>query len=79
LYDAAQRLDPQIRGESDLARAHGQSPQTVKNWESRATGVRAGGASKAQQALGISSTCILEGSLPMFVGGERPSQTQPAG
>lgn len=79
LYDAAQRLDPPIRGQSELARAVGQSPQTVKNWESRTTGVSAAGASKAQQALGISSTWILEGSLPMFVGGERPSQSQPAG
>ncbi|WP_426806430.1 hypothetical protein, partial [Stenotrophomonas sp. SrG] len=25
------------------------------------------------------STWILEGSLPLFVGGERPSQSQPAG
>ncbi len=79
LYDAAQWLGTPISGQSELARALGQSPQTVKNWESRATGVSAAGASKAQQALGISSTWILEGSLPMFVGGDSPSQSQPAG
>lgn len=79
LYDAALRLDNPIRGQSELARATGQSPQTVKNWEARPTGVSAAGASKVQQALGISSTWILEGSLPMFVSGDRSGQSQPAG
>lgn len=79
LYDAAQRLESPIRGQSELARAIGQSPQTVKNWETRATGVSAGGASKAQQALGISATWILEGALPMFVGAPAPSPSQSAG
>lgn len=81
LYDAAQRLESPIRGQSELARAIGQSPQTVKNWETRSTGVSAAGASKAQQALGISSTWILEGALPMFVGvpSGSPSQSQSAG
>lgn len=79
LYDAAQRLEFPIRGQSELARAIGQSPQTVKNWETRATGVSATGASKAQQSLGISATWILEGALPMFVGSPAPSPSQSAG
>lgn len=78
LYDAASRLDPPIRGQSELARAAQQSPQTVKNWESRPTGVSAVGASKVQQLLGISSTWILEGALPMFVGAP-PAASQPTG
>ncbi|UXA66046.1 helix-turn-helix domain-containing protein [Xanthomonas prunicola] len=80
LYEAASKLQPPIRGQSDLARRLSQSPQTVKNWEARPTGVSAAGASKAQHALGISTTWILEGSLPMFVGDEtRTHQSQDAG
>jgi phage repressor protein C with HTH and peptisase S24 domain len=75
LYAAAARLEPPIRGQSALARALGQSPQTLKNWESRSTGVSAAGASKAQQELGISSTWILEAVAPMFIGG--PSSVAP--
>lgn len=78
LYDAASRLTPSIGGQSELARALQQSPQTVKNWETRPTGVSASGASKAQQLLGISSTWILEGALPMFIGAPA-SASQPAG
>lgn len=79
LYDAASRLDPPIRSQSALARAVQQSPQTVKNWESRVTGVSAAGATKVQQLLGISSTWILEGALPMFVGSPSTPLSQPAG
>ncbi|MFF2048076.1 S24 family peptidase [Stenotrophomonas bentonitica] len=69
LYAAAAQLDPPVRGQSALARALGQSPQTVKNWESRATGVSAAGAHKAQQELGVSSTWVLSAEEPMFVAG----------
>jgi len=79
LYEAAERLTPAIRGQSELARAIGQSPQVVKNWEVRPMGVSAQGASKAQQALGISSTWILEGTLPMHVGGSQLPASQSAG
>lgn len=78
LYEAASRLEPPIRGQSELARAAQQSPQTVKNWESRPTGVSAAGAAKIQQLLGISSTWILEGELPMFLGAPNRA-SQPAG
>lgn len=73
LYEAAARLPTPIRGQSALGRALGHSPQTIKNWENRPTGVSAAGASKAQQTLGISSTWILEGQEPMFIG----EQAQP--
>lgn len=76
LYAAARSLPHPVATQSELARALGQSPQTVKNWEAR--GVSAVGASKAQQALGISSTWILEGAEPMFVNGA-PVQSHPAG
>lgn len=79
LYDAAQQLTQPIGGQSELARALGQSPQTVKNWESRPTGVSAAGASKAQQSLGISATWILEGTLPMFIGSGSQPASHPAG
>lgn len=72
LYAAAAQLEPSIRGQSALARALGQSPQTLKNWENRPTGVSASGASKAQQDLGVSSTWILEALPPMFIGGPQP-------
>ncbi|WP_244477720.1 LexA family transcriptional regulator [Stenotrophomonas koreensis] len=79
LYLAAAQLNPAIRGQSALARALSQSPQTVKNWESRPTGVSASGASKAQQELGISSTWILDGDAPMFVSTRAvaPTETPP--
>lgn len=75
LYAAAAHLDTPIRGQSAVARALGQSPQTLKNWESRATGVSAAGANKAQQMLGISSTWILEAQPPMLIGGPSPVST----
>lgn len=67
LYAAAQQLTPPIRGQSAMARALGQSPQTLKNWETRSTGVSAAGANKAQQELGISSTWVMEAIPPMLI------------
>lgn len=72
-YLAAGRLAHPLRSQSELARALGQSPQTVNNWESR--GVSTKGATLAQQSLGISSTWILEGSEPIFVSPGEPSQS----
>lgn len=72
LYAAAAHLDSPIRGQSAVARALGQSPQTLKNWESRPTGVSAAGANKAQQMLGINATWILEAQAPMLIGGSGP-------
>jgi transcriptional regulator with XRE-family HTH domain len=77
LYEAAAQVDPRLRGQSELAREIGQSPQNIKNWETRKTGVSASGASQVQQRLGISANWILEGAKPMFVreGGARQSQS----
>ncbi len=72
LYAAAASLTPPITGQSALARAIGESPQNVKNWESRRTGVAKGAAARIQSALGISSTWILHGEEPMLLDG--PSQ-----
>ena len=71
LYHAASQLSPAIRGQSELARAIGQSPQTVNNWESR--GVSSRGATLCQTRLGISSTWILHAEPPLFVVGRDPS------
>ena len=65
LYEAAAALTPPVKGQSNLARRIGQSPQTVNNWETR--GVSANGATKAQKLLGISSNWIMEGAEPRYV------------
>lgn len=69
LYDAAAELTPPIKGQSALARATGHSPQTLKNWESRDSGVSALGAIDIQDRLGISSTWVMKGVKPAIVGG----------
>lgn len=75
LYAAAADLTPPIKGQSDLARAIDETPQTVNNWESRGISQRA--ANKAQRILGISATWLLSGSGPKLVGEpvSRPSQS----
>ncbi|MGH8759272.1 MAG: hypothetical protein ACREVW_07130 [Burkholderiales bacterium] len=57
-----------------MAKAIGQSSQTVKNWEDRPTGVSQGGAIKAQSLTGISATWILEGVRPALLEKGLPSQ-----
>lgn len=68
LYEAAAALPSgPITQQSDLARALIESPQTVNNWESPDRGISKGGATKAQELLGISATWVLKGKGPMLV------------
>lgn len=67
LYEAAAALDKPITGQSELARAVDETPQNIKNWETRKTGVSQGGAAKVQRKLGISSSWVLVGQLPMQI------------
>lgn len=70
LYEAALELKG-IAGQSDLARALGESPQTVKNWESR--GVSKKGLLNAQRILGCSADWLEMGLGPMVaVGSKEP-------
>lgn len=74
LYQAAQSLRG-ITGQSAVARALNESPQTVKNWETR--GVSKAGALKAEELLGIRAAWLLTGDGPMGAGFDknvRPSQ-----
>lgn len=58
LYLAAKTLSD-IAGQSAVARALNESPQTVKNWESR--GVSRAGALKAEEILGVRAAWLLTG------------------
>lgn len=58
LYAAAAELK-RVKGQSQVARLLNESPQTIKNWETR--GVSQPGAIKAQAALGVNATWLLEG------------------
>lgn len=62
LYQAAQALRD-ISGQSAVARALNESPQTVKNWETR--GVSKAGALKAEELLGIRAAWVLKGEGEM--------------
>lgn len=63
LYQAAKEA-ANITGQSALARALDESPQTVKNWESRGLSKR--GALKAQELFGVMATDLLgEGDAPL--------------
>jgi hypothetical protein len=62
LYLAAAELR-KIKGQSQIARLLNESPQTVKNWETR--GVSLPGALKAQTTLGVSAAWLLEGTGQM--------------
>lgn len=68
LYQVAGQLRD-IEGQTRLAEALNESPQTVNNWESR--GISAGGALKAQRELGCDAVWVLSGegaptvSLPL--------------
>ena len=62
LYQAAKELRG-IEGQTEVAIALGQSPQTVNNWETR--GVSKMGALKAQTVFGCSATWLLTGNGPM--------------
>ncbi|MDQ7990165.1 MAG: S24 family peptidase [Candidatus Dactylopiibacterium sp.] len=58
LYEAAKSLRD-VEGQSAVARLLGESPQTVKNWESR--GISKSGLLKAQKAIGCSAEWIASG------------------
>lgn len=63
LYLAARKLKG-IQRPADVARLLNESPQTVKNWESR--GVSHKGAIRASAALGITSAWLMDGA-PVFM------------
>lgn len=67
LYHAASILAQPIRGQSAVAAALGESPQTLNNWEAR--GVSKRGATKAQSKLGISSSWVTEAQSPVLISG----------
>ena len=73
LYEAAQALR-NISGQSAVARALNESPQTVKNWETR--GVSKAGALKAEELLGVRAAWLFTGEGSM--GGGFASNVQPA-
>jgi hypothetical protein len=54
-----------ITGQSALARALVESPQTVKNWESR--GISKGGAMKAQAVFGCNANDLLQTKAEIMV------------
>ncbi len=62
LYEAAKTLKG-ITGKSALARTINESPQTVKNWETR--GVSKPGLLKAQKSIGCSAEWVETGEGPM--------------
>lgn len=57
LYEIAANHRDKVKGQSALARALNESPQTVKNWETR--GISKGGAIKAQATFGCDATELL--------------------
>jgi phage repressor protein C with HTH and peptisase S24 domain len=73
LYRAAKELR-QIEGQSNIARALNESPQTVRNWEIR--GVSRGGAMKAQDVFGCHANWILNAAGSMALIPE-PSSNAP--
>ena len=62
LYQAAQAIRG-ISGQSAVARALNESPQTVKNWETR--GVSKAGALKAEELIGVRAAWLLTGEGQM--------------
>lgn len=69
LYEAARALKG-VDGQSAVARLLNQSPQTVKNWESR--GVSKAGMILAQEVIGCSATWIKTGEGDMEDHTNRP-------
>lgn len=61
LYEAARTCDPPVIGQSNVARALDELPQTVKNWEQR--GVSQRGLISAQRVFGADATWIEKGVL----------------
>lgn len=76
LYLAAKTLSD-IAGQSAVARVLNESPQTVKNWESR--GVSRAGALKAEEILGVRAAWLLtgEGNMTQESGAALPPMHSP--
>jgi phage repressor protein C with HTH and peptisase S24 domain len=72
LYEAAQELLG-ISGQSELARALGESPQTVKNWETR--GLSKNGLLTAQRVIGCSADWLEFGRGNMTRRGDAERQS----
>lgn len=70
LYQAAKQIRD-ITGQSAVARLLNESPQTVKNWETR--GVSRSGAMTAEAALGVRAAWLLTGDGEMLTGGLAPA------
>lgn len=64
LYRAAKDLR-NVEGQTNVANLLGQTPQTVKNWESR--GVSKHGAIAAEGCIGTRVNWVLHGTEPMLV------------
>jgi HTH-type transcriptional regulator for conjugative element R391 len=62
LYEAA--AEKEVAGQSALARALGQTPQVVKNWEAR--GISKNGMLLAQKKLGVSAIWLETGQGEMY-------------
>lgn len=65
LYQAAKYLRD-VTGQSAVARLLNESPQTVKNWETR--GVSRSGAMKAEDVLGVRANWLITGEGEMTSG-----------
>lgn len=65
LYQAAKHLRD-VTGQSAVARLLNESPQTVKNWETR--GVSRSGAMKAEDVLGVRANWLITGEGEMTSG-----------
>lgn len=65
LYQAARQLR-NVSGQSAVARLLNESPQTVKNWETR--GVSRSGAMKAEEVLGVRANWLVTGDGEMTAG-----------
>ena len=74
LYEAAEQLQNTV-GQSAVARLLNESPQVVKNWETR--GVSKAGAIKAQSVIGCSVTWLATGAGLMRPSGAVPAVVQP--
>lgn len=59
LYEAARKADPPVDGQSAVAHALGESPQTVKNWETR--GVSQRGMLSAQRKFAVNAEWLATG------------------
>lgn len=75
LYKAAKDLRG-VTGQTNVADLLGQSPQTVKNWESR--GVSKTGAITAQEKIGCSAAWITHNSGTMTMGDKTQTYPVPA-